>query len=94
VEKWEGEDGADEENTAANTSVDSGMDIGNTSAGSGMDVDEDPPQPDESEDSDDDVEDPSDVASALIFVCGEGLLHPRRQNYFTKKMCCGWSLRN
>jgi N-lysine methyltransferase SETD6 len=66
VEKWEGEDG-NEENIEANTSTDNGMEIANTSAGSGMDVDEDPAdaaQPDESVDGDDDddVGDSSDVA--------------------------------
>jgi len=64
VEKWEGDD-ADGEYAEASTGADTGMDIANTSAGSGMDVDEDPtgaPQHDESEDNDEDVEDPSDVA--------------------------------
>lgn len=43
VQKWDGEDGAEDQNAAANTSADShSMDVGDTSIGSGMDVDEDP----------------------------------------------------
>lgn len=72
VERWEGEDGEQEDNTAANTSADSqSMDIADTSMGSGngMDVDEEGPPPmaeaqtlEQGDSDDEDEEDASDVA--------------------------------